>query len=84
MNYKVLDLVDIHKQITPFTDEGLSDFLELSASFMNIEEGWPSEPSFRRAHRAIMDGKVYSAARQRLLAVVRQVKPDCDNEVEEV
>ncbi len=84
MNYKVLDLADIHNQITPFTDESLSDFLYLSASFMNVEGGWPSEPSLRRAHRAIVDGNVYSVSRHRLLTVVRQVKPDCDNEVVEV
>ena len=73
--FKTLDLSEIHTGVETFGDRDLSEFLDLCASFMNVEESWPSEPSARKVRTALLSSSTFLRARVRIGTIVSQVVP---------
>ena len=83
--FKTIDLQG-RTDVPTFLDDGLSEFLDIIASFMNVDtlSAVDLKPAERKAQKNILNSPAYLSARMRLLAICDHVVPQSSAEVHEV
>ena len=83
--FKTIDLQD-RTDVPTFLDDDLSEFLDIIASFMNVDtlSAVDLQPAQRKAQKNILASPAYLSARMRLLAICDHVVPQSSAEVHEV